>query len=266
MSTNRSGAGAPVLSRACLGLVLVLSAQVAAGRSDLSEDQVIQKLPCRASKYSDKPVCPAVVVTRARAAGAQTPPVEKTAPLKPAVVAKPAVTKTGSGPPAARSATGRPAARAGQSLAMVVPGVQPSGATSQVLPQELLSIAQQVERGTVACELGAFVTVADLPDAPGHFTVSGRNFRYHMMPVVSTTGAIRLEDPKAGAVWLQLPEKSMLMNQRQGVRLADACVTTAQAEQARSALANATPGLLDGQSRSAQDTTPTIPQVARSVQ
>ena len=42
-----------------------------------------------------------------------------------------------------------------------------------------------------------------------------------MMP--TTTGVIRLEDAKAGAVWLQLANKSMLMDQKKGRRLADEC-------------------------------------------
>ena len=32
-----------------------------------------------------------------------------------------------------------------------------------------------------------------------------------------------LEDPKGGAMWLQLGNKSMLISQKQGLRLADEC-------------------------------------------
>jgi hypothetical protein len=49
-----------------------------------------------------------------------------------------------------------------------------------------------------------------------------------MHPVESGTGAIRLEDPRAGAMWLQLGNKSMLMNQKQGLRIADECQTAEQ--------------------------------------
>ena len=44
-----------------------------------------------------------------------------------------------------------------------------------------------------------------------------------MHPVESRTGAIRLEDPQRGAMWLQLGNKSMLMSQKLGKRLADEC-------------------------------------------
>ena len=39
----------------------------------------------------------------------------------------------------------------------------------------------------------------------------------------AATGAIRLEDSHAGAMWLQLSNKSMLMNSKLGQRMADEC-------------------------------------------
>ncbi len=44
----------------------------------------------------------------------------------------------------------------------------------------------------------------------------------------SRTGAIRLEDPKRGALWLQLGNKSMLMSQKLGRRVADECMSPEQ--------------------------------------
>ena len=49
-----------------------------------------------------------------------------------------------------------------------------------------------------------------------------------MHPVKTTSGAMRLEDTKAGAVWLQFGSKSMLMNQKQGRRIADECTSPEQ--------------------------------------
>jgi hypothetical protein len=92
-----------------------------------------------------------------------------------------------------------------------------------------LLIAERVEVGMVKCELGNSVEVVADPKKPGYFDVHGKKFHFRMAPVVTTTGAIRLEDQKAGAVWLQLANKSMLMSQKFGSRLADACVTPAQA-------------------------------------
>ena len=100
--------------------------------------------------------------------------------------------------------------------------------TSITLSDEDLAVAQRVFTGKVQCELGADVTITADEKRPGFFTVSTKNVRYRMHPVESRTGAIRLEDPKAGAMWLQISIKSMLMNQKMGLRLADECQAPAQ--------------------------------------
>ena len=100
--------------------------------------------------------------------------------------------------------------------------------TSITLSEEDLAVAQRVFTGKVQCELGADVTVTADEKRPGFFTVSTKNVRYRMHPVESRTGAIRLEDPRAGAMWLQISNKSMLMNQKMGLRLADECQAPAQ--------------------------------------
>ena len=66
-----------------------------------------------------------------------------------------------------------------------------------------------------------------------------------MFPVATTTGAIRLEDRKAGAVWLQLANKSMLMNQKLGTRLADECASPAQIAMAEAIKLNPPVSVLD---------------------
>lgn len=100
-------------------------------------------------------------------------------------------------------------------------------AEAALSPQEL-AIADRVHVGRMPCELGAFVTVTPEPASPGHFRVEGKGFKYFMAPVATTTGTVRLEDAKGGAVWLQIANKSMLMNQRLGQRLADECMSPEQ--------------------------------------
>ncbi|MEJ7688696.1 MAG: hypothetical protein WKG52_17935 [Variovorax sp.] len=92
-----------------------------------------------------------------------------------------------------------------------------------ILTEADLAVAKRVHTGKIQCELGADVTVTADEKKPGFFTVSTKGARYRMHPVESRTGAIRLEDPNAGALWLQIANKSMLMNQKQGLRLADEC-------------------------------------------
>jgi Ni/Co efflux regulator RcnB len=100
--------------------------------------------------------------------------------------------------------------------------------TSIVLTDADLAVAKRVSLGKAQCELGADVTVDADEKKPGFFNVSTKGVKYRMHPVESRTGAIRLEDPRAGAMWLQLGNKSMLMNQKAGLRIADECQTAEQ--------------------------------------
>ena len=117
-------------------------------------------------------------------------------------------------------------------------------ADAALTPAEL-SIAERVYVGKLPCELGADVTLTADTKNPGYFDVQGKNFRYRMFPVATTTGAIRLEDRKAGAVWLQLANKSMLMNQKLGTRLADECASPAQVAAAQAIKLNPPASVLD---------------------
>ena len=116
---------------------------------------------------------------------------------------------------------------------------------SQSQTAEQIAIAEQVYKGKLPCELGAFVVVTADAKAPGYFEVQFKKQKYRMLPVVTTTGAVRLEDAKAGAVWLQLSNKSMLMDQKQGRRLTDECMSSDQAVVAKMLTINPMPSLLD---------------------
>ena len=101
-------------------------------------------------------------------------------------------------------------------------------AEAALTPAEL-AIAERVYLGKLPCELGAFVTLTADAKFPGYFDLQIRQLKYRMFPVETSTGAIRLEDQRAGAMWLQLANKSMLMNQKLGLRLADECMSPEQA-------------------------------------
>lgn len=73
----------------------------------------------------------------------------------------------------------------------------------------------------------------------------GKNFKYRMFPVPTTTNTVRLEDRKAGAVWLQMGNKSMLMSQKLGTRLADECMSPAQMAVAEAIKLNPPVSVLD---------------------
>ncbi len=98
--------------------------------------------------------------------------------------------------------------------------------TSCSAPEDL-AVAKRVLTGTIKCELGASVTIEASQKKKGFFIRHARHDQVPHAPGQSRTGAIRLEDPRAGAMWLQLGNKSMLMSQKQGLRLADECQATA---------------------------------------
>ena len=108
-----------------------------------------------------------------------------------------------------------------------------------------LAIAQQIHLGLMPCEMGASVRVEADAAAPGYFHVQGKGFRYRMYPVRTHTGALRLEDKKAGAVWLQLANKSMLMDQKKGRRVADDCTHPEQVAYGQDMKTNPPPSLFD---------------------
>ena len=108
-----------------------------------------------------------------------------------------------------------------------------------------LEIATRVQVGDLPCELGQRVVLMADTESAGFFSLSLGKERYHVAPEETTTGAIRLEDKAAGIVWLQLGNKSMLMNQKLGKRLADECHSPAQLLVAEALLKNPAPSVLD---------------------
>ena len=108
-----------------------------------------------------------------------------------------------------------------------------------------LQIAEKVHVGHLPCELGASVRMTADEKSPGYFNLQGKGYKYRVKPVSTSTGAIRLEDEKAGAVWLQLANKSMLMDQKNGRRLADECAHPEQVAFANEMKLNPPPALID---------------------
>lgn len=98
---------------------------------------------------------------------------------------------------------------------------------SMKLTANQLAIAKTVFTGEIQCELGQKVTIKPMK-REGFFFVSRGVNKFVMHPEESRTGAIRLEDEARGALWLQLANKSMLMSQKEGKRLADDCQSPEQ--------------------------------------
>ena len=100
--------------------------------------------------------------------------------------------------------------------------------TAQRVSEAQLVIADRVLTGDAACEFNQTVSVLPLAGQPGHFRLTYKSVAYTVIPEETSSGAIRLEDKKAGIVWLQIPSKSMLMNARAGQRMVDGCMHAEQ--------------------------------------
>ncbi len=131
------------------------------------------------------------------------------------------------------------------------------------LPAELLAIAERVQTGRIPCELGHNVGILADEKSPGYFTITTGSQRFRAIPVLTTTGAIRLEDKARGGVWLQLANKSMLLDEKNGKRLADECMGAAQKLVAE-AMRSAPPSSLLGSPAGTVPNAEPLPQVASS--
>lgn len=169
-------------------------------------------------------------------------PSKPTAKPAPKAVAK-APAKPAAKPVSTASATATDSrTRLHSQAAQVASGIR---AAEAALTPEELNIAQSVHVGRLPCELGAFVQLTADEKNPGYFDLKTQGVHYRMVPVLTSTGAVRLEDAKAGAVWLQLANKSMLMNQKQGRRMADECKSPEQTLVAEALLKAPAPSLLE---------------------
>ena len=118
--------------------------------------------------------------------------------------------------------------------------------TDVTLSVEDLKVAEGILVGNIKCELGASVNIEADAKKHGFFVLTHAGVRYRMHPVASRTGAVRLEDPVREAMWLQLGNKSMLMSQKQGQRLADECLAASQEAMAEDMKKNPPKALFDG--------------------
>ena len=133
--------------------------------------------------------------------------------------------------PAAKPAASKPAAKTGasrQQLKSEAKGLALATETVETINANQLEIAHRVRTGQAQCEFNQHVDVDPVDGHPGHFRVGYKNLHYMMVPQETTTGAVRLEDKKAGIVWLQIPAKSMMMNSKLGQRMVDGCTHAEQ--------------------------------------
>lgn len=127
-------------------------------------------------------------------------------------------------PPAGYGADPKPTRKtAAQQRADRAKGLELATETVQRISEAQLLVADRVLTGEASCDLNQTVDLQPVAGRPGHFRLSHKKASYTLTPEETTSGAVRLEDKKAGMVWLQIPAKSMLMDTRAGQRLLDGC-------------------------------------------
>jgi hypothetical protein len=111
-------------------------------------------------------------------------------------------------------------------------------------PGEQLAAAATTYFGDYVCDFDQSLHVGPNARFDGYVDVRFGKQLHTMKPVLSQTGALRLEDVRGPLLLLQIPQKSMLFDGRTGRRLVDECVHEKQAENRRTmAAASPQPGL-----------------------
>jgi hypothetical protein len=88
--------------------------------------------------------------------------------------------------------------------------------------------AERALYGRYACDLRQSVELDRDPNHPGYIHLSYKHKVWVMRPVLSVTGALRVEDVTGQLLFLQTAYKSMLLDMKTGHPLEDACVHPAQ--------------------------------------
>jgi len=105
-------------------------------------------------------------------------------------------------------------------VALAVPDAQP----------EQVKAAELVYYGAYDCEFQQSVNVVQSAKHPAYVDVKFGSGTWLMKPVLSSTGAIRLEDVRGSTLMVQISSKSMLLDVKAGKRLVDDCVSPKQRE------------------------------------
>jgi hypothetical protein len=93
---------------------------------------------------------------------------------------------------------------------------------------EQVTAATYVYLGEYECDFKQVVQITASQRYPAYLDLRFGKSVYLMKPVVSPTGAIRLEDVRGEALLVQIARKSMLLNTKTGSRMVDECVSATQ--------------------------------------
>ena len=153
-----------------------------------------------------------------------SPLVRAAAPILAALIAGAfaASTAVAADPPAKPAA--KPVAKKAAAPAPAVTYVVPDATPDQVKAAEL------VFYGPYDCEFSQTVSITQSQKYSAYVDVKHGAKAWLMKPVLSSTGAIRLEDVRGETLMVQIASKSMLLNVKSAQRIVDDCVSPKQRE------------------------------------
>jgi hypothetical protein len=138
------------------------------------------------------------------------------------------VAQTSAPAPATKPAPSKPVSESRKDIQSQAQGLALATDVTETISANQMAISSRVLTGVAQCEFNQTVEVRPVKDKPGHFRVEYKNVAYVMTPEETTTGAVRLYDKRSRVVWLQIPSKSMMMDQGAGRRMVDSCQQTEQ--------------------------------------
>lgn len=108
--------------------------------------------------------------------------------------------------------------------------VAPEPAPLAAATPEQVDAAERVFYGVYDCEFKQTIDIVASQKHLSYVDVKHGKADYLMKPVLSSTGAIRLEDVRGDTLMVQISSKSMLLNVKTAQRIVDECVSPKQRE------------------------------------
>lgn len=133
----------------------------------------------------------------------------------------PALAQTQPVKPAAKAAVAKAAPKAATAKKTPAPPPEP---VLNDADETQLAAADRAYLGDYACEFKESVQINKHPKVAGYINVAWKKQVITMKPVLSSTGALRLEDVTGRTLMIQIANKSMLLDTKIGQRLLDECV------------------------------------------
>ena len=160
--------------------------------------------------------------------------------------------------PAGMAQTAAPNAPKPARKANAAKAVAPKAAGFTVPPAsaDQIDAAGQVFYGVYECEFKQTVEIVANLRHPSYVDVKHGKAEYLMKPVLSSTGAVRLEDVRGATLMVQISSKSMLLNVKTGHREVDDCISPKQRELVEAARAAKVEAAASAASASAPESTP----------